>query len=115
MGDLNSHYEALDRSLRRIGIVIVDDNDRLRNGKPAQCIDLLRRLLYFTSTSVAKVLLTRGCPSRAPDMRLVISAFDLVRDVMKFSPSISPDQFTKQVIIIFILLYRASKVNDPSK
>jgi hypothetical protein len=97
MSDLSHHYEALDRALKRIGIILVDDHGHLRSGKSAQCIALLRKILLFTSSVLAQQMLLRGCPSHAPDKRLVISAFDLVREKIKYSPSITVDQFLKEV------------------
>jgi hypothetical protein len=97
MGDVNNHYEALDRSLKKLGIVLVDDLGLLRNGKASQCVDLLRKILLGTSVPVAKMLLQRGCPSHATDKKLVSAAFDLVRDKVKFLPSLTVDQFFKEV------------------
>lgn len=97
MSDLSHHYEALDRALKRIGIILIDDHGHLRSGKSAQCIALLRKILLFTSSVLAQQMLLRGCPSHAPDKRLVISAFDLVREKIKYSPSITVDQFFKEV------------------
>lgn len=97
MGDVNNHYESLDRSLKKIGMVLVDDLGLLRNGKASQCLDLLRRLLLTTSVTVAKQLLSRGCPSHATDKKLVSAAFELLRDRAKFIPSLTVDQFFKEV------------------
>jgi hypothetical protein len=97
MGDVNNHYEALDRSMKKLGIVLVDDLGLLRNGKAAQCVHLLRKLLVGTSIVVAKLLLQRGCPSHASDKKLVSAAFELVRDKAKFMPSLTVDQFFKEV------------------
>jgi hypothetical protein len=97
MGDVNNHYEALDRSMKKLGIVLVDDLGLLRNGKAAQCVHLLRKLLVGTSIVVAKLLLQRGCPSHASDKKLVSAAFELVRDKVKFMPSLTVDQFFKEV------------------
>ena len=97
MGDVNNHYEALDRSLKKIGIVLVDDLGLLRNGKSAQCIDLLRKLLLCTSTTVAKQMLLRGCASHSSDKKLVSTAFDLARDKVKYSPTLTAEQYFKEV------------------
>ena len=108
MGDVNNQYEALDRGLKKIGIFLVDDLSLLRNGKAMQCLDLLRKLLLQTSIILTKQILTRGCPSHASDKKLVTTAFDLVRDKIKFMPSITVDQFLKEVhnniVIVLILL-----------
>ena len=92
-----SSFENLERSLKRIGIILVDDHDYLRQGRPAQCIDLLRKLLLFSSSVVAKQLLLRGCPSHAPEKRVVTCAFDLVREKVKHFPAISTEQFCREV------------------
>lgn len=97
MGDVNNHYDTLDRSLKKLGIVLVDDLGLLRNGKASQCVDLLRKLLLGTSVPLAKMLLQRGCPSHATDKKLVSAAFELVRDKVKFLPSLTVDQFFKEV------------------
>ena len=97
MGDATNHYETLDRSLKKIGIILVDDSGFLRNGKSLACVDLLRKLLLSTSVPTAKLLLQRGCPSHAPDRKLVAAAFELVRDKVKFLPSLTVDQFFKEV------------------
>ena len=110
MGDVNNQYEALDRGLKKIGIFLVDDLSLLRNGKAMQCLDLLRKLLLQTSIILTKQILTRGCPSHASDKKLVTTAFDLVRDKIKFMPSITVDQFLKEVynntvIIIHVIVF----------
>lgn len=97
MSDLSHHYEALDRALKRIGIILIDDHGHIRSGKSAQCVALLRKILLLTSSVLAQQMLLRGCPSHAPDKRLVISAFDLVREKIKYSPSITVEQFFKEV------------------
>lgn len=97
MLDTTSHYETLDRSLKRIGIILIDDHGLLKQGKSTQCIVLLRKILLFTSSTVEKQMLLRGCPTHAPDKRLVSTAFDLLREKIKFSSPISVDQFFKEV------------------
>lgn len=79
MNDLANNYELMERAVKRLGILLVDDHGYLLGGRPSQCIDLMRKLLLFTSTVVAKQMLLRGCPSHAPDKRVVISAFDIIR------------------------------------
>lgn len=97
MGDATNNYETLDRALKRIGIILVDDSGLLRNGKSSACVDLLRKLLLNTSVPMAKLLLQRGYPSQAPEKKLVSAAFELVRDKVKFMPSLTVDQFFKEV------------------
>jgi hypothetical protein len=98
MGDVNNHYESLDRSLKKIGLILVDDLGLLRNGKASQCIDLLRKLLLCTSPIIAKQMLLRGCATHSSDKKLVNAAFELVRDKAKFSPTVTVEQFCKEVL-----------------
>lgn len=106
MGDINNHYDSLDRALKKIGIVLVDDLGLLRHGKASQCLDLLRKLLLGTSVALSKQLLQRGCPSHATDKKLVSSALDLVRDKVKFMPSLTVEQFFKEVMYILNILFK---------
>ncbi len=96
MGDINNAFETLERALKKIGIVLIDDHDDIRNGKPSQTIALVRKVLLSTSTAVAKLMLLKGCPSHATDKKLAITAFDILRE-SKQSPNISVDQFFSQV------------------
>jgi len=96
MTDINNSYEALDRSLKKVGILLIDDKGHLRGGRSEQCVDLLRKICLHTSSVVAKQMLLRGCPTHAPDKRLIAAAFELARDKAKYSPSITVDQFLKE-------------------
>lgn len=96
MGDVNNAFETLERSLKKIGIVLIDDHDEIKNGKPSQIIALVRKILLSTSTVVAKQMLLKGCPSHATDKKLAITAFDVLRE-SKQAPNISVDQFFSQV------------------
>lgn len=96
MGDVNNAYETLERSLKKIGIVLIDDQEDIKNGKPSQIIGLVRKILLATSTIVTKQMLLKGCPSHATDKKLAITAFDILREI-KRPPSISVDQFFSQV------------------
>ncbi|KAJ1443759.1 Centrosomal spindle body, CEP44-domain-containing protein [Ochromonadaceae sp. CCMP2298] len=96
MSDINNSYETLDRALKKIGLVLVDDHGLLRAGKPTACLDLLRRLMLHSSPLVAKQMLMRGCPSHSADKRLIAAAFELARDKAKYSPSITVDQYLRE-------------------
>jgi len=93
MSDINNFYEKLDRSLKRLQIILVDDFEEIKRGSPAPTVALIRKLLFNTSTIVMKYMLLRGCPSHVSDKKVVISLFDLLRETVKFSPSITIDQF----------------------
>jgi hypothetical protein len=97
MGDINNAFETLERSLKKIGIVLIDEQEDIKNGKPSQVIALTRKVLLSTSTAVAKQMLLKGCPSHATDKKLAIAAFDVLRD-SKLAPNISIDQFFSQVM-----------------
>ena len=56
---LNS-LERLDRSLRRLGIIVQDSDGVLKKGKTAGCLQLLRRLLFATSPVVEKQMQLKG-------------------------------------------------------
>ncbi len=96
MGDINNAFETLERSLKKIGIVLIDEQEDIKNGKSTQIIALVRKILISTSTVVAKQMLLKGCPSHATDKKLAIAAFDVLRD-SKQAPNISIDQFFNQV------------------
>lgn len=96
MTDIHNGYEQVERAMKKVGLQLVDDNQDLKSGKPHQFVALLRKLLIGTSTIVAKQLLGRGCPSHASDKKLVITAFDILRDA-KQAPSISVEQFFNPV------------------
>lgn len=98
MTDIHNAYEQLERSLKKVGLQLVDDAQDLKTGKPYQFVALLRKLLIGTSTVVAKQLLGRGCPSHASDKKLVITAFDILRDA-KQAPTISVEQFFNPVSV----------------
>lgn len=99
MSDINNYFEKLDRALKRLSIVLVDDFEEIKKGTAAPCVALIRKLLFNTSTTVMKFMLLRGCPSHVPDKKVVISLFDLLRETVKFSPPISIDQFFSVVCI----------------
>lgn len=95
--NIQHYFEKLDRSLKRLGIVLVDDFEEVKKGVPAPIVALVRKLLFNTSTIVMKYMLLRGCPSHVSDKKVVISLFDLLRETVKYSPPISIDQFFNTV------------------
>lgn len=113
MSDLNNYFETLERSLKRISIVLIDDFEEIKKGNPIPIIALMRKILFSTSTIVMKHMLLRGCPSHTPDRKFVISVFDLLRETIKHQPAITLDQFFALVITlinflcIFILIYNS--------
>jgi hypothetical protein len=108
MGDINNYYEKLDRSLKRLSILLVDDFEEIKKGNPAPIVALIRKLLFNTSTIVMKYMLLRGCPSHVSDKKLVISLFDLLRETVKYSPNITIDQFFNTVKFLFYLFFLLS-------
>lgn len=91
--NIQHYFEKLDRALKRLGIVLVDDFEEVKKGVAAPIVALVRKLLFNTSTIVMKYMLLRGCPSHVGDKKVVISLFDLLRETVKYSPPISIDQF----------------------
>jgi hypothetical protein len=91
--NIQHYFEKLDRGLKRLGIVLVDDFEEVKKGVAAPIVALVRKLLFNTSTIVMKYMLLRGCPSHVSDKKVAIALFDLLRETVKYSPPISIDQF----------------------
>eukprot|EP01031_Cornospumella_fuschlensis_P034920 gene34920-42289_t len=53
----------------------------------------MRKLLFSTSSQVMKTVLLRGLASHNSDRKLLVGIFDLLRDNLKFSPTITVEQF----------------------
>ena len=101
MADVNNYFESLERALRKISIVLVDDYEEIKKGMPGPTISLMRKLIFNTSTIVMKNMLLRGVASHVTDKKLVIAAFDLLRETIKHSPGITVDQFFSSVMVYF--------------
>jgi hypothetical protein len=97
-GDANCCFETLERNLKKISIILVDDFEEIKRGTPGPVMSLIRKLLFNTSTVVMKSMLLRGVASHVPDKKLVTATFDLLRETIKHSPAITVDQFFSQVI-----------------
>jgi hypothetical protein len=97
MSDANSCFENLERNLKKISIVLIDDFEEIKKGTPGPVISLIRKLLFNTSTVMMKSMLLRGVASHVPDKKLIIATFDLLRETVKYSPQITIDQFFSTV------------------
>lgn len=95
--DINNYFNKLERALRKLSIIVIDDFDEIKRGNPLPVVALMRKLLFSTSTVVMKQLLLRGCASHISDRKVVVSAFDLLRDTLRHSSPISVDQFFSMV------------------
>lgn len=91
--EIRNHFENLERALKRISIILVDDFDEIQRGSPGPCTSLIRKLLLGTSTAVMKSMLLRGIASHASDKKIILGAYDLLRESIKYSPSITTEQF----------------------
>jgi len=101
MSSETTHYfENLERALKKLSMVLVDDFEEIKKGTTTPTIALMRKLMFTTSPVVMKNLLLRGCASHVTDRKLVVAAFDLLRETIKYSPGISIDQFFTQVMLI---------------
>lgn len=95
--DINNCFSKVERALKKLSITVVDDYDEIKRGNPSPIVALLRKLMFSTSTVVMRQLLLRGCASHVSDKKVVIAAFDLLRDTIKYSTPISIDQFFSMV------------------
>ena len=95
--EIRNHFENLERALKRISIILVDDFDEIQRGSPGPCTSLIRKLLLGTSTAVMKSMLLRGIASHASDKKIILGAYDLLRESIKYSPSITTEQFLSSV------------------
>lgn len=103
--NIQHYFEKLDRALKRLGIILVDDYEEVKKGVSAPIVALVRKLLFNTSTIVMKYMLLRGCASHVSDKKVVISLFDLLRETVKYSPPISIDQFFTAVRALTLILF----------
>lgn len=119
MHAIQNTITLLDRALRAVGIPL-RKYEEVKRGEAQACLALLRRLLFFTSREVAAQAAVRAGPPQAlaqttsgpaasaqlqlqqqqphslngmSDRRIVLLAFDLLRDVCRFSPVLTPEQF----------------------
>lgn len=105
MTDINNYFETLERSLRKISIILVDDFEEVKKGMPGPIVSLIRKLLFNTSTIVMKNMLLRGIASHVSDKKLVIATYDLLRETIKHSPGITVDQFFSPVSYSYVHLF----------
>lgn len=101
--DIRNSIEVLERSLRRIGITLHDEMGNIKHGKVPQCLQLLRKLLFYTSPIVAKQVLLKGCTSLSADKKILLVSFELIRENLKIFPSISTEQFMGEVLYSIVL------------
>jgi hypothetical protein len=104
--DINNYYDKAERALKRLSIFVVDEYEEMKRGNPVPIVGLMRKILFSTSTTVMKQMLLRGCASHVSDKKFIIAVFDLLRDTVKHSPSITIDQFFTMVIVSNLILLR---------
>lgn len=109
MTEINNYFEALERSLKKISIILIDDFEEIKKGFPGPTISLIRKLLFHTSTIVMKNMLLRSVASHVTDKKLVIATFDLLRETIKHSPGITIDQFFSNVSYFHLFLVNLLK------
>jgi len=95
--DLNQQYSLLDKALKKISIVLVDEFEEIQNGSCQALLIILRKLLFSTSTVIAKTMKSIKCTNKMDDLKVVLSFFSYSRDIIKFSPGVSVDQFFSKV------------------
>lgn len=104
VGDSNNMWITLERSAKRAGVPL-HEFPLLRNGDPGQCVELLKFLLFFMSREVAADMIARKCTEHSPDKRIVLAAFDLIREAMKVSPGLTVEQFMGNVSYEYYTLF----------
>jgi hypothetical protein len=94
IGDLKNSLEILQRGLRGLGISKHDYETFVDGiGHPAEFVQMLRRLLLTLAPEVITDVNSRGCTLASRDKKLVIVAFDILREHMHISPCITVEQF----------------------
>jgi hypothetical protein len=95
-GNIENTYRVLEKALRKIGVFLRSSSSSgkllgsenikdplyhgtgwgIRSGEPAECMMLLRTLLFAVSSEVARQMLTqRGCTSHSTDRKLLQGTF----------------------------------------
>lgn len=113
-GDISSVYRLLDRSLKTLGITIKDFEPNLSDGDGVTYTKILRILLLKSCRDIAIKMISKGVSCEAGDRRIVLTAFDILRE-NGYSPNISADQFLSKNFIehkIVIVLKVAEYINN---
>jgi len=84
----------LERSLRPLCIPFRPYED-CKRGSASSCLALLKRLLFHTSAQVAAQVASRhaGSLNSLSERKIILLAFDILRDLCRFQPPITPEQF----------------------
>ena len=84
----------LERSLRPLCIPFRPYED-CKRGSASSCLALLKRLLFHTSAQVAAQVASRhaGSLNSLSERKVILLAFDILRDLCRFQPPITPEQF----------------------
>jgi len=94
-GDLkNSQGRAL-RSMRACGIQTNDMLDCLAVGSPAGFVTLIRRLLGSSRTAISQAS-ARGVLPSSHGRKVLVAAYDLLRELAHFRPAITVEQFLRR-------------------
>ena len=84
VGDLKNSLDILERNLRRIdGLseLLGESYDDIRRGEPRASMKILKILLLCTVRELADHIISRGCSSTSNDKKIVLIAFDFLRQV----------------------------------
>ena len=84
----------LERALRPLGVPL-KPYEECKRGAAGACMSLLKRLLFHTSSQVASQVAARhaGSLNSLSDRKVVLLAFDILRELSRFSPPLTPEQF----------------------
>lgn len=97
-GDISSVYRQCERSLKTLGITIKDFEPNLSDGDGVTYTKILRILLLKSCRDIAIQMISKGVSCEAGDRRIVLTAFDILRENC-YSPNISADQFLSKNFI----------------
>lgn len=119
-GDIINTFNTLERCLRTLNIHLTkSDYNTLKEGDNEMIMLLIKQLCFDTSSDMLKEMLARNCSSSCNDKKIIITVFDVLRDRVKISPSISCDKFLvngyieyKILIVNSIAKYIISKKNN---
>ena len=98
-GDLKNSLSRALRALRAADVPFADVLADLKAGHPAAYITLIRRLLSSSRTAISQAT-ARSIVPGAPDRKVVVGTFDLLRDLSKFRPAITVEQFMSRDMYI---------------
>ena len=87
--DVMNAYRLLERSLKACSITIKDFEPE----DGTACTKILRILLLQSCRDVTMMMLGRSVSANSSDRRIILSAFDLLRENRIMAPSISVEQF----------------------